>query len=194
MNILGIAVLWFKCCGSYWALEKQEKPSAMPQLCPLVCFSQALQFLDYYYRGGSRRVVQGVHILPRWVDMYCIIDAPPFKNIPDLSLYYHSTEAHTWYVLSFLINTHICDFLGLQVLYTLLKNIENESASQSFYQTYYIMIVQHVLSVVTDTSHTASLSMHATILAHMFSLADTGKISEPLFNASEVQYPSNEVW
>lgn len=91
------------------------------------------------------------------------------------------------------LNACICDFLGLQVLYTLLKNIENESASQSFYQTYYIMIVQHVLSVVTDTSHTASLSMHATILAHMFSLADTGKISEPLFNASEVQYPSNEV-
>jgi len=33
--------------------------------------------------------------------------------------------------------------------------LEQETAAQSFYQTYYMMIVQHVLSVVTDTSHTA---------------------------------------
>ena len=37
----------------------------------------------------------------------------------------------------------------------MLKSLEQETAVQSFYQTYYMMIVQHVLSVVTDTSHTA---------------------------------------
>ncbi|EDO26923.1 predicted protein, partial [Nematostella vectensis] len=82
---------------------------------------------------------------------------------------------------------------GLHILYSLLKNMEAEEASQSFYQTYYITIVQHVLSVVTDTSHTAGLTMHATILAHMFSLAESGKITQPLFNSSEAQYASNQV-
>lgn len=46
-------------------------------------------------------------------------------------------------------------FIGLHILYSLLKSLEQEAAAQSFYQTYYMMIVQHVLSVVTDTSHTA---------------------------------------
>ncbi|EDO44035.1 predicted protein [Nematostella vectensis] len=83
---------------------------------------------------------------------------------------------------------------GLHILYSLLKNMEAEEASQSFYQTYYITIVQHVLSVVTDTSHTAGLTMHATILAHMFSLAESGKITQPLFNSSEAQYASNQAY
>lgn len=45
---------------------------------------------------------------------------------------------------------------GLQILYQLLLNIEqHEQASQSFYQTYFTDILQHIFSVVTDTSHTA---------------------------------------
>lgn len=45
---------------------------------------------------------------------------------------------------------------GLQILYQLLLNIEqHEQAGQSFYQTYFTDILQHVFSVVTDTSHTA---------------------------------------
>lgn len=35
--------------------------------------------------------------------------------------------------------------------------------------------------------------MHATILAHMFSLAESDKITQPLFNSAEEQYPSNKV-
>jgi len=47
---------------------------------------------------------------------------------------------------------------GLQILYELLLNLnieQHEQASQSFYQTYFTDILQHVFSVVTDTSHTA---------------------------------------
>lgn len=84
--------------------------------------------------------------------------------------------------------------IGLHILYSLLKSLEQEAAAQSFYQTYYMMIVQHVLSVVTDTSHTAGLTMHATILAHMFSLVETGKVSEPLFTAEATQHPSNQAY
>lgn len=45
---------------------------------------------------------------------------------------------------------------GLQILYTLLQNVSaEEAAAQSFYQTYFCDILQHIFSVVTDTSHTA---------------------------------------
>jgi exportin-1 len=45
---------------------------------------------------------------------------------------------------------------GLQILYQLFRNMEkHEEASQSFYQTYFTDILQHIFSVVTDTSHTA---------------------------------------
>jgi len=74
---------------------------------------------------------------------------------------------------------------GLNILYQLLQNVSNHpEAAQSFYQTYYTDILQHMFSVVTDTSHTAGLSMHATILAYMFTLVETDKITAPL-NAAE---------
>lgn len=45
---------------------------------------------------------------------------------------------------------------GLQILYTLLQNVaQEEAAAQSFYQTYFCDVLQHIFSVVTDTSHTA---------------------------------------
>ena len=67
---------------------------------------------------------------------------------------------------------------GLDILYQLLQNVSlHEQAAQSFYQTYYIEILQHVFSVVTDTSHTAALTMHATILAYMFTIVEMGKVS-----------------
>merc|ERR1711992_206123 len=70
---------------------------------------------------------------------------------------------------------------GLNVLYQLLQNVSgNPEAAQSFYQTYYTDILQHMFSVVTDTSHTAGLTMHATILAYMFALVETNKVTVSL--------------
>lgn len=72
---------------------------------------------------------------------------------------------------------HVAD-TGLSIVYQLLQNIAQvDSAAQSFYQTYYIDILQHLFSVVTDSSHTAGLLMHATILAYMFSLVEMNKIT-----------------
>ncbi|KAG0419764.1 hypothetical protein HPB47_003885 [Ixodes persulcatus] len=72
-------------------------------------------------------------------------------------------------------------FPGLQILYQLLQNIAGEEmASQSFYQTYYTDVMQHLFSVVTDTSHTAGLSMQATILAYMFSIVEANRVTVPL--------------
>ena len=45
---------------------------------------------------------------------------------------------------------------GLNILYQMLQNVAQEdAAAQSFYQTYYTDILQHIFSVVTDSSHTA---------------------------------------
>ena len=67
---------------------------------------------------------------------------------------------------------------GLNILFQLLQNVSgNPEAAQSFYQTYYTDILQHMFSVVTDTSHTAGLTMHATILAYMFALVETNKVT-----------------
>ena len=43
---------------------------------------------------------------------------------------------------------------------------------------YYTDILQHMFSVVTDTSHTAGLTMHATILAYMFTLVESEKVRD----------------
>lgn len=70
---------------------------------------------------------------------------------------------------------------GLDILYQLLQNVgQVDTASQSFYQTYYTDILQHLFSVVTDSSHSAGLLMHASILAYMFSLVETNKVTVPL--------------
>lgn len=46
--------------------------------------------------------------------------------------------------------------IGLEILYELLQNIaKEETAAQSFYSTYFTDILQHIFSVVTDSSHTA---------------------------------------
>jgi exportin-1 len=75
---------------------------------------------------------------------------------------------------------------GLQILYQLLQNVEqHDQAAQSFYQTYFTDILQHIFSVVTDTSHTAGLTMHATILAYMFSLVELGRITVPFSPAHD---------
>ena len=53
-------------------------------------------------------------------------------------------------------------------------------SSQSKLYRYYTDILQHMFSVVTDTSHTAGLTMHATILAYMFTLVESEKVKNPI--------------
>lgn len=70
---------------------------------------------------------------------------------------------------------------GLQILFQLLQNMsKNETASNDFYKTYYTDILQHIFSVVTDSSHTAGLTMHASILAYMFSLVEQNQVKVAL--------------
>jgi len=86
---------------------------------------------------------------------------------------------------------------GLDILHSMLLNIQaHPTQAQTFYQTYYIMILRYIFLVVTDTSHTAGLTKHATILAHMFSIAENNGITVPLFDQAQVQNPAmtNELY
>lgn len=48
--------------------------------------------------------------------------------------------------------------IGLNILLTLLQKFAiNDQAGNQFFQTYFLDILQHIFSVVTDTSHTASM-------------------------------------
>ncbi|CAG9759763.1 unnamed protein product [Ceutorhynchus assimilis] len=68
--------------------------------------------------------------------------------------------------------------LGLQILLKLLQNMDlNESAAPIFYRTYLTDILRNVLEVTTDTSHSASLATHASILAYIFSLVESGRVN-----------------
>lgn len=59
----------------------------------------------------------------------------------------------------------------------MLINLEiNPEAAQSFYQTYFTDILMQIFSVVTDTSHTAGIQMHAQILAYLFTSIETNRI------------------
>ena len=126
-------------------------------------------------------------ILLQAVNLYCFeaflsIPAAQFKLVLDSIIW---AFKHTM--------RNVAD-TGLNILFQLLQNVSaNMEAAQSFYQTYYTDILQHMFSVVTDTSHTAGLTMHATILAYMFALVETNKVSVSLNPASPNSGPSGNI-
>ena len=54
---------------------------------------------------------------------------------------------------------------GLHILLQLLQNMMNhKEAANDFYRTYYTDILQHIFSVVTDSSHTAGMYKTSKVL------------------------------
>ncbi len=90
--------------------------------------------------------------------------------------------------------------IGLEILLKLLQNVrEHQEAAQGFYQAYYIEIMEHVFSVVTDSSQVAGLTYHSQILAHMFSLLENNNILVPLVpqvqsSAQNIDYVQQHVF
>ncbi|GIY24907.1 exportin-1 [Caerostris extrusa] len=56
------------------------------------------------------------------------------------------------------------------------------------------ILVYKFCTIVTDTSHTAGLTMQATILAYMFSLVESGKITVPLNPADQTAGAQNIIY
>ncbi|XP_063683019.1 exportin-1-like [Bolinopsis microptera] len=74
---------------------------------------------------------------------------------------------------------------GLTTVLTLLQNLDGKDVSQSFYQTYFLNILQHIFSVVTDTMNAAQLSNQSKVLAYMFSLVEQKKIAVALYSLED---------
>ena len=73
--------------------------------------------------------------------------------------------------------------VGLSILQELLRNVESLEASQSFYQTYYLDLLNHLFSVATDLTHAHGLTLQCSILAYLFTIVEDGKIQAPLFDS-----------
>merc|ERR1711920_277489 len=70
---------------------------------------------------------------------------------------------------------------GLETLHSLLINVRSHNEiAQSFYSSFYLVLLQDILAVLTDRLHKNGFKMHATILKHMFSLVEAGEITAPL--------------
>ena len=46
---------------------------------------------------------------------------------------------------------------GLHILEDLLHNIDKDQVAQSFYQSYLLNLIEHMFSVITDSSHAGSM-------------------------------------
>ena len=67
--------------------------------------------------------------------------------------------------------------IGLEILDLFLSNVsQNQEIAQSFYQQYYLTILQDLLYVLTDRLHKSSFKWHATLLQTMFRMVEADEI------------------
>ncbi|KAL9225073.1 hypothetical protein vseg_001040 [Gypsophila vaccaria] len=85
---------------------------------------------------------------------------------------------------------------GLNLLLEMLKNFQASEFCNQFYRTYFVTIEQELFAVLTDTFHKPGFKLHVLVLQNLFSLVQSGGITEPLWDASTVpyQYPNNDLF
>ncbi|XP_078175764.1 protein EXPORTIN 1A-like [Carex rostrata] len=85
---------------------------------------------------------------------------------------------------------------GLSLLLELLKNFQMSEFCNQFYRTYFLNIEQEIFAVLTDTFHKPGFKLHVLVLQHLFCLVDSGRLTEPLWDASAVPlpYPNNTMY
>ncbi|KAJ3130568.1 Karyopherin transporter [Physocladia obscura] len=82
--------------------------------------------------------------------------------------------------------------LGLTICLELINNFAkcDPSISNSFFQSYYLNILQDIFFVLTNTFHKSGFKLQSVILAQMFQMVDSGQISAPLYNPATVPNPN----
>ncbi|KAK1441519.1 hypothetical protein QVD17_07482 [Tagetes erecta] len=82
---------------------------------------------------------------------------------------------------------------GLNLMLEMLKNFQNSEFCNQFYRLYFVLIVQEIFAVLTDTFHKPGFKLHVLVLQHLFCLVESGSLTEPLWDASTVpySYPNN---
>lgn len=83
---------------------------------------------------------------------------------------------------------------GLNLLYEMLNSFQASEFCNEFHQSYFLMIESEIFAVLTDTFHKPGFKLHTLILQHLFQLADSGVLTQPLWDVSLLgpnAYPSN---
>ncbi|KAG6737653.1 hypothetical protein POTOM_059181 [Populus tomentosa] len=78
---------------------------------------------------------------------------------------------------------------GLNLLLEMLKNFQASEFCNQFYRSYFLTIEQEIFAVLTDTFHKPGFKLHVLVLQHLFCSAESGALSEPLWDATTVPYP-----
>ena len=114
--------------------------SLPPFFLPLPFYLLCSHFLHLPFSPSS---IPLPFLLP--LSAYLQIPSPQFKLLLDAVVW---AFKHTM--------RNVAD-IGLNILFTLLQKFANHEAGAQFFQTYFLDLMQHIFSVVTDTSHTASV-------------------------------------
>ncbi|KAJ6859626.1 hypothetical protein NC652_041801 [Populus alba x Populus x berolinensis] len=78
---------------------------------------------------------------------------------------------------------------GLNLLLEMLKNFQASEFCNQFYRSYFLTIEQEIFAVLTDTFHKPGFKLHVLVLQHLFCSAESGALSEPLWDTTTVPYP-----
>jgi exportin-1 len=84
---------------------------------------------------------------------------------------------------------------SLDIVYQFLQSVEqNPDFAQAFYQAHLMSLLQDILYVLTDRSHKSGFKLHATVIKHIFTIVETGKVQLPLFDPATVAATSNQAY
>jgi exportin-1 len=59
---------------------------------------------------------------------------------------------------------------------------------------YYHSLLKDILGVLFDSFHKPNFKMHATILARLFNIVETGAVTVPLWKGAPNQFPNNQTY
>ncbi|KAL0590230.1 hypothetical protein ABG067_001475 [Albugo candida] len=80
---------------------------------------------------------------------------------------------------------------GLETLFGLLLNIQdNPNIAAGFYRSFYLILLQDILSVLTDRLHKFGFKLHAAILRHMFAIVENPQLNVPLWETLPTPTPA----
>lgn len=76
---------------------------------------------------------------------------------------------------------------GLQILLEMLRNVDSSPFGNYFYKMYFKIILNDILSVLTDTFHRPGFKLHAQILMHLIGAVCSSSITEPIWDESKAE-------
>ncbi|ORY74870.1 Crm1-K1 [Protomyces lactucae-debilis] len=81
---------------------------------------------------------------------------------------------------------------GLNICLELINNIAaaDQNIANAFYQSFFLLLLQDIFFVLTDSDHKSGFRMQSVILARMFGLVESNAIAAPLYQPNQVQNPS----